>query len=259
MSVEPEVRGDQDPQEWFSEHFDGAAQQILDFLETPDGTLRDRTVADVGSGDGVIDLGLAVKGRPRRLVGYDVRPTDVDALRRIAAAAGVGDALPASLSFETSRVDQLPAEDDTFDVVVTWSVFEHVSYPVRMLSEISRVLKPDGILFLQLWPFFYSEHGGHLWPHYDEEFPHLRRTDEEIREHIRGRRGTDATRRDAVDEYESLNRITVDELQNAILAAGMTVTKLELLTGAVHVPVDLGHLPLSRLGVGGVKLLAILR
>lgn len=258
MSVGPEIRGDQDPQEWFREHFDGAVEQVLEFLDVPD-PLADRTVADVGSGDGVIDLGLTIKGRPRQMVGYDVRPTDVDALRRIAAAAGVGEGLPEALSFETSGVDQLPAEDDTFDVVVTWSVFEHVSYPVRMLSEISRVLKPDGILFLQLWPFFYSEHGGHLWPHYEEEFPHLRRADEEIREHIRGRRGTDATRRDAVDEYESLNRITVDQLQNAILAAGMTVTKLELLTAAVHVPLELGHMPLSLLGVGGVKLLAVLR
>ena len=258
MSIEPEVRGDEDPQRWFTEHFDGAAQQVLDFLDSPDG-LVNRTVADVGSGDGVIDLGLTIKGRPRRLVGYDVRPTDTDALRRMAAAAGVGAELPEALSFETSRVDQLPSEDDMFDVVITWSVFEHVSRPVRMLSEISRVLKPDGILFLQVWPFFYSEHGGHLWPHYDEEFPHLRRTDEEIREHLRGRRGTDASRRDAVDEYESLNRITVDQLHAAILAAGLTVTKLELLTASVHIPLDLGHMPLSLLGVGGVKLLAVSR
>lgn len=259
MSTEPIVRGDEDPQEWFREHFDGAAEQVLDFLEAPDGPLVDRTVADIGCGDGVIDLGLTLKGRPRKFVGYDVRPTDVDALRRIAAAAGVADDLPSNLSFDTSGIDELPAEDNAFDVVVTWSVFEHVSYPVRMLSEISRVLKPDGILFLQLWPFFYSEHGGHLWPHYDEEFPHLRRGDEEIREHLRGRRGTDRTRTDAVDEYESLNRITVDQLHNAILAAGMTVTKLELITNAVHIPRELGHLPLSLVGVGGVKLLAVPR
>lgn len=258
MSVSPLVRGDQDPQEWFREHFDEATDQILSFLEHPDGPLADRTVGDVGCGDGVIDLGLTLKGRPKQLIGYDVRPTDTDALRRLAVAAGVADELPSALSFATSLTDQLPAEDDTFDVVVTWSVFEHVTYPVRMLSEVSRVLKPDGVLFLQLWPFYYSEHGGHLWPHYDGEFPHLRHTDAEIREHLRGRRGTDPTR-DAVDEYESLNRLTVDQLHRAILGAGMTVTKLELLTGAVHIPRDLGHLPLSLVGVAGVKLLAVPR
>jgi SAM-dependent methyltransferase len=168
----------------------------------------------------------------------------------------VADELPESLSFATSRINEIPAQDDTFDVVVTWSVFEHVTQPVRMLSEIHRILKPDGILFLQLWPFFYSEHGGHLWPHYEEEFPQLLHTDADIREHLRGRRGTDPTR-DAVDEYDSLNRLTVDQLQSALLAAGMIVTKLELIANATHIPRELAHIPLSLLGVGGVKLLAI--
>jgi SAM-dependent methyltransferase len=250
-------RGDEDPQEWFREHFDSAVEQVLTFFDDSDEAIADRVVADVGCGDGVIDLGLTLKGKPRQFVGYDVRPTDVDALRRVAAAAGVAEELPEALSFATSTVDQLPAPDDQFDVVVTWSVFEHVSYPVRMLSEIKRVLKPDGILFLQLWPFFYSEHGGHLWPHYEETFPHLLRDDAEIRDHVRGRRGTDATRDDAVDEYESLNRLTLDQLHNAILAAGLIVTKLELITNAIHIPRELAHLPLSMVGVGGVKLLAV--
>lgn len=258
MSVSPEVRGDENPEEWFREHFDGAVKQILSFLDAPSEPLAGRVVADVGCGDGIIDLGLTLKGRPSALVGYDVRPTDVDALRRGASAAGVADELPDALSFATSRTDQLPSEDGVFDVVVTWSVFEHVTYPVRMLSEISRILKPDGILFLQLWPFFHSEHGGHLWPHYDDGFPHLLHTDAEIREHVRGRRGTDPSR-GAVDEFESLNRLTLDELHRAILLAGMTVTKLELLTNAVHIPRDLGHLPLSLVGVGGIKLLAVPR
>jgi SAM-dependent methyltransferase len=255
MSIEPVLRGDEDPQRWFDDHFDTAASQVLDFLDDPE-ALTGRAVADVGSGDGLIDLGLTLKGRPRQFVGYDVRPTDVDALRRAAAAAGVADELPESLSFATSRINEIPAQDDTFDVVVTWSVFEHVTQPVRMLSEIHRILKPDGILFLQLWPFFYSEHGGHLWPHYEEEFPQLLHTDADIREHLRGRRGTDPTR-DAVDEYDSLNRLTVDQLQSALLAAGMIVTKLELIANATHIPRELAHIPLSLLGVGGVKLLAI--
>src|SRR5437763_3641574 len=230
MSEALSARGDQDPAVWFREHFDDAADQVLTFLGDDRITFDDRTVADIGCGDGIIDLGLAIKGRPRKLVGYDLRETDVDALRRAAAAAGVADELPESLSFAVSQPDRVPAENDAFDVVVTWSVFEHVTHPAVMLSEVSRVLKPDGVFFLQLWPFFHSEHGGHLWPHYDELFPHLRHADAAIREQVRGRRGTDPTR-DAVDEYESLNRISLDQLHRALLAAGLTVTKLELLAG----------------------------
>jgi len=258
MNETATVRGDQDPQIWFREHFEDATDQVLDFLDEAGG-IADRDVADVGCGDGIIDLGLAVKGKPRSLTGYDIRPTDVEALARSAAIAGAASSLPEQLSFAISTPDRVPAEDDSFDVVVTWSVFEHVSHPVRMLTEINRILRPDGVLFLQLWPFFFSEHGGHLWPHYDEPFPHLMREDEAIRSYIRGRSGTDITRNDAVDEYESLNRISIDQLHAAILAAGLIVTKLEVLTDAIHIPRELAHLPPSLVGIGGVKLLAIPR
>lgn len=253
--MEATARGDEDPQVWFAEHYGDAADQVIDFLRG-DASLEGQAVVDVGCGDGIIDLGLAIKGRPAELVGYDVRPTDVDGLLHSARAAGVADELPENLSFQTSGVEQLPAPDDHFDVAVTWSAFEHVTRPVRMLSEIARVLKPGGILFLQLWPFYHSEHGGHLWPHYSEPFPHLMHTDEEIREHLVGRRATDPTR-EALDEYESLNRITLDDLQRALLGAGLTTVKLELLTNAVHIRSELSHLPLSLLGTGGVKLLAV--
>jgi SAM-dependent methyltransferase len=256
MSPRSDIRGDQDPQVWFREHFDDAAQQVLSFLGEEGLTVEGAVVVDIGAGDGVIDLGLALKGRPEMLVGYDIRPTDVDALRRFANEAGVATELPACLSFAPSAVDGLPAPDESFDFAVTWSVFEHVSSPVRMLAEIARVLKPGGVLFLQVWPLFHSEHGGHLWPHYAEPFPHLMRGDAEIREHLVGRRGTDPTR-EAVDEYDSLNRATLDDLQRALLLAGLRTVKLELLTSTVHIPYDLSHVPLSLIGVGGVKLLAL--
>lgn len=256
MTEEAENRQDEDPQRWFSEHYDGAADQVLEFLSDDRAALVGKVVADVGAGDGIIDLALSIKGRPAKLVGFDVRPTDVDALRRAAGVAGVANELPEALSFARSEIDGLPAPDDYFDVVVTWSVFEHVSQPVRMLTEIARVLKPGGVLFLQLWPFYYSEHGGHLWPHYDEAFPHLLHDREQIEAHVTGRRATDPTR-DAVDEFRSLNRITLDGLQRAMLVAGLTTVKLELIANTMQIPRQVSHLPLSEVGIAGVKLLAV--
>ncbi len=255
----PAARGDDDPQIWFTEHFDGAAGQVLDFLGGSGVEIVGKQVVDIGAGDGIIDLGLVIRGRPEKLVGYDLRPTDVDALRRSAQAAGVAEQLPEALSFSVSGPTHIPEPDDTFDVAVTWSVFEHVNRPEQMLREVTRILKPDGVLFLQLWPFFYSEHGGHLWPHYDGGFPHLLHGADEIRSCIQGRRGTDATRGDALEEFESLNRITLDDLQRALLGAGLTVTKLELISRAAHIPLEASHIPLSALGIGGVKLLAVAR
>lgn len=46
------------------------------------------------------------------------------------------------------NAEKLPYEDYSFDVVTSFQVIEHVSEPSVMLSEIKRILKPDGILLL---------------------------------------------------------------------------------------------------------------
>jgi SAM-dependent methyltransferase len=240
---------------WFKEHYEDAADEILGFLSGDGITLEGRRVADIGCGDGIIDLGLALKGRPEELVGYDLMDVDTGALLRAARGAGVGSELPAGLRFERSAPTAIPAPDSNFDVVVTWSVFEHVDNPVALLGEVRRVIKPDGYLFLQLWPFYDSEHGGHLWPHYEGSFPHLLRTDEQILREVEGRQGTDP-RRSADDEYRSLNKITLDELHRALLANRFAVAKLKLIAQAVHIPRQLSHRSLADLGVGGIELLA---
>ncbi len=240
---------------WFKEHYEDAADEILSFLSGDGITLEGRRVADIGCGDGIIDLGLALKGSPQELIGYDLMDVDTGALLRAARAAGVGSELPPEMRFERSQPTAIPAPDAYFDVVVTWSVFEHVDNPVAMLGEVRRVLKPDGFLFLQLWPFYDSEHGGHLWPHYEGAFPHLLRSDEEILREVEGRQGTDP-RRAADDEYRSLNKITLDELQRALLVNSLCVAKLKLVTQAVHIPRQLSHRSLAALGVGGIELLA---
>jgi SAM-dependent methyltransferase len=244
-----------DPALWFKEHYDDAADEILDFLRGDGITLEGQRVADIGCGDGIIDLGLAIKGSPEQVVGYDLMEVDSGALLRAAKAANVVEELPECLSFGRSEPTSIPAPDGHFDVVVTWSVFEHVDDPVGLLREVRRILNPHGVLFLQLWPFYASEHGGHLWPHYDEPFPHLLRKDEEILEHVEGRRGTDP-RRSADDEYHSLNRITLEDLQRALLANRLMVSKLKLIANTVHVPRQLANRALTDLGVGGIELLA---
>ena len=60
-------------------------------------------------------------------------------------------------------------------------------------------------------------------------------------------------------EFRSLNRITLDELQRCILAAGFDISKFELYTNPVHLTADLARYPLSQLGISGVKLLASAR
>jgi len=243
---------------WWTEHYERAAREVIEFLSADGFELEGKLVADIGSGDGIIDLGIVQHAHPAKLVGYDIRATDVDALRRAAEAAGIEQPFPDEerLQFVTSAPDQLPAPDDEYDLVFSWSVFEHVAQPVRMLSEISRVLRPDGFLFLQIWPLFGSRHGGHAWMAVDEPFAHLTRSPFELRDELRGRQGTDPTRT-ADDEFESLNRLTLDELQRALLLAHLRISKVELVAETVHIPPALAHRPLADTVISGVKLLAV--
>jgi SAM-dependent methyltransferase/uncharacterized protein YbaR (Trm112 family) len=53
----------------------------------------------------------------------------------------------------------LPFMDGAFDAVITTAVLEHVIYPERVASEITRVLKLNGLLYSEL-PFMQQVHEG---------------------------------------------------------------------------------------------------
>lgn len=256
MSAEP-TRSDSPESVWFWDHYEYAANETLEFLGGDGITVEGKRVADVGCGDGIIDLGLVHRGRPAELVGFDVNPVDEGHLLRLAGDAGVATELPEGLRFAVSEPRAIPAETSSFDVAVTWSAFEHVGEPISVLGEMRRILKPDGVLFLQLWPFFHSARGSHLWDWFPDDFVNLLKTEDEIVSHMRANPfQSEGWTEYMIDEYRHLNRIDVDELQRSLLAAGLAVRKFELLTHTVRIPTELQRHPLSRLGIGGVKLLA---
>lgn len=127
-----------------------------------------------------------------------------------------------------------------------------------LLREIRRVLRPYGVLFIQLWPFYASEHGSHLWPWFDDAFVQHRYSDSEVSDHLHKRLPPDLATA-MVHLFRSCNQIDADSLQRDVLAAGFRIVKFEILTNTVRIPDVLDHLPLSQLGIAGVKLLAIPR
>jgi SAM-dependent methyltransferase len=244
---------------WFEEHYREAPQQVIDFLAGDGLSLADLTVGDIGCGDGIIDLGLFELAHPKRLVGFDLEPTDTVALLNDARRAGHAfDALPEGLEFRTNHGTTLPADDATFDALISWSTFEHVGEPVGLLREMRRVLKPGGVLFLQIWPLYWSEHGSHLWPWYPEGYAQLDHDDGEIARRLHdAHAGREADVEFVLNEFRHLNQISADGLQRAMLAADLFITKFELLTGATRVSRYHARRPLSELGVAGIKLIAV--
>lgn len=98
-------------------------------------------VLDVGCGPGSITLDLAEVVAPGEVTGVE----NVDAPLAVArdSAAQRGDT---TTRFEIADALDLHFADDTFDVVHTHQVLQHVPDPVRMLCEMRRVCRPGGIV-----------------------------------------------------------------------------------------------------------------
>lgn len=65
------------------------------------------------------------------------------------------------LKFKKVDVNKkFPFKNNSFDFVFCCSLIEHLKHPEKMISEIKRVLKPNGYLYLS-FPPFYSPVGGH--------------------------------------------------------------------------------------------------
>lgn len=54
------------------------------------------------------------------------------------------------LNIKTAFLEDAKFENDYFDVVTMTDVFEHITNPDKILTEIGRILKPDGILFVKV-------------------------------------------------------------------------------------------------------------
>jgi ubiquinone/menaquinone biosynthesis C-methylase UbiE len=244
------------PQVWWDAHFEQAAGTIVDFFSGDGISLTGKRIADIGCGDGIIDLGVVVRAQPAQLVGFDILTNDVELLaKRAAEHSGLAE-LPPQLYFATSDDVKLPAEDASFDFAISWSAFEHIADPVAVLQEVRRILVDDGVLFIQLWPFYNSAHGTHLVDWYPDGFAQFKHANSEILRTV-SEAGPPAMASEMLEVYRTLNGITADQLQAALRKAGFRIVKVALDAETVHIPEEAAHLSLSEVAISGIKLLAV--
>lgn len=209
---------------WFYRHFDHAAHVIGDYMldNTP---LLSGRVLDVGCGDGITDLGLHLRYQPELLVGIDPART-FDMLPRVLADNQLDVEIPDNLILSDASANDIPYDDDSFDVVVSWGSVEHIvpGYQ-KALEEMRRVLRPGGMLFIHPG-LYYGNLGHHLGEFSTEPFFHLTKTDEEIKElvfskepDLMDRAGFEkVTSADFWRFYQELNPITVSDFEAELRA-----------------------------------------
>jgi ubiquinone/menaquinone biosynthesis C-methylase UbiE len=104
---------------------------------------RGKSCLDAGCGGGRYSIAMARLGAAE-VIGCDISPEGIRDCRR--RAAGIS-----SITFEVASVLQLPFKKDRFDFVCSSGVLHHTSDPEQGLREITRVLRPNGRVFLLLY------------------------------------------------------------------------------------------------------------
>ena len=135
--------------------------KVLAYLESSGVTRFDR-VLDDGCGGGGMCVSFAEEARS--VIGIEPGNRFRDVGTRLAAEKGVP-----NVTFAYGDGTALPFRKDTFDLVLSHSVIEHVANPLEYLKEARRVLAPAGAMLLNTAPYL-SSPGSHL-PKYKVPFP----------------------------------------------------------------------------------------
>lgn len=131
----------------FFEHFPG--------IDAHD-ALRGKRVLDLGCGYGGRTVWYADHCAPASIAAVEISEEVVARCTAFARRAGRVD-----IDFRHGFGEDLPFDDDAFDVVVSYDVQEHVEDPARTLQEIARVLSPGGDVWM-VFPTYLGARSSHL-------------------------------------------------------------------------------------------------
>jgi SAM-dependent methyltransferase len=223
--------------------------KVLAFLERAGVTVQGRAL-DAGCGGGGMPLSLAEEAAA--VVGIDPAERFQDAGVRLGRERGLR-----NLHFALADGMALPFPDQTFDLVLSHAVIEHVSDAPLYLRECARVLRAGGHVYLSTAPYL-SFAGAHL-PRLKVPVPlHLlvgrraafatfrmlaRHAAWTLKEPANENSFIKAARRGEIKHDDLLEKVRVRRLRRQIADAGLRIVREELhVTGTVRrMPAPIGR------------------
>lgn len=98
---------------------------------------KEDKVADIGAGTGYLTLELAKKAG--QVIAVDNSSQMLSVAREEAGKVGL-----TNIRFLEGKVEELPIEDETVDLVCANMLLHHVNDPLQVFKEMYRILKPGG-------------------------------------------------------------------------------------------------------------------
>jgi len=115
--------------------------QRVSYIEQQASGLDGKRILDVGCGGGILAEALALKGA--RVTGIDMAELSLKVARLHLHESGL------EIDYQLSTVEAFAEQHETqFDIVTCLEMLEHVPDPASIITSATRLLKPDGILFL---------------------------------------------------------------------------------------------------------------
>ncbi len=133
------------------------------WLEKYNGTFLDKDVLDFGCGDGLATVGIQHFGNARTVTGVDIG-NDFLSCEDLLAKISPSISIPNNVAFN-QITPGTSLGSNKFDVIVSWSVLEHVSQNIfeKQLECLYEALRPGGHFVFQVDPLYYCSFGSHLF------------------------------------------------------------------------------------------------
>ncbi len=140
---------------WQYEKGEETIKFYLDYL-SKDEMFRDKEILDIGCGAGGKSLYYASCGA-KKVIGVDI----VEKYEQESSDLAKQLHLQEKFQFFLADASSLPFADESFDTIIMNDAMEHVAEPEKVLTEVMRVLKKGGNVFINFPPYNHP-FGAHL-------------------------------------------------------------------------------------------------
>src|SRR5690554_2390313 len=212
-----------------------SAAKFKNLCEASEKKLSDSDVLEIGCHSGATSFNFAQMGAKSvtgtEFSGYKVkavsqRNADDSALCEVnddlkILREGVAASFSRSVSFRDDDIckSQLPKE--SFDIICSWDVLEHLHDPQEAFENCINLLRPGGVMIHEYNPFF-GLNGGHSYCTLDFLWGHVRLDKQDFERYITEIR-PEETEKDISFFNQGVNRMSIQDMRTGVANAGFTI------------------------------------